>query len=264
MDNVQRTTYLKIAKLFVFIAVGIVLISGIVIYLYLNYIHPESGGDINQSVLALWFMIAVVISGGLLILFYIIHKQLLDYKEEILKNCDSFSNDLNYARDSANVMDELIYKDSLTGIRNKMAYEREAQRLAWGITSKSAEFAIATVDLLGLKDINDKYGHEQGNLAIKNLSNLICDIFAHAAVFRMKNGEFIVVLEKRTYNEADRFIYAFEHKIEENANNLKGKPWEEVRAVLGFARYEPALDTSVWDVLNRAEKNMKNKKEKLS
>ena len=38
-------------------------------------------------------------------------------------------------------------------------------------------FGIAMIDLNNLKVINDTYGHEEGNYAIKKLCEIVCSVF---------------------------------------------------------------------------------------
>lgn len=52
-----------------------------------------------------------------------------------------------------------------------------------GITD-TANFGIAMVDMNGLKELNDRYGHEKGDLGIQALCSRVCGVFKHSPVFR--------------------------------------------------------------------------------
>ena len=58
------------------------------------------------------------------------------------------------------------YVDGLTGLGNRSAYEDHVKQLDDDIRDGKAAFAIAVFDLNGLKEINDRLGHEQGDKAI--------------------------------------------------------------------------------------------------
>ena len=67
------------------------------------------------------------------------------------------------ARRQVAEMDELAHKDSLTGIKNKAAYDEATALLDEKISGGTAEFFIAMIDVNFLKRVNDTYGHERGN-----------------------------------------------------------------------------------------------------
>ena len=61
----------------------------------------------------------------------------------------------------------LANADALTGVRNKRSYDLEIQKLEEKRKKEEIEYAIAIIDLNYLKQINDRYGHEMGDLAIR-------------------------------------------------------------------------------------------------
>ena len=92
-------------------------------------------------------------------------------------------------------MQGLAFQDSLTGVRNKMAYDNYLAELESRIESGEIKsYGIAILDTNNLKEINDTYGHENGNAYLINSCKLICQIFAHSPVFRIGGDEFLVVL----------------------------------------------------------------------
>ncbi len=62
---------------------------------------------------------------------------------------------------------ELANANALTGVRNKRSYYLEIQKLEEKRKKEESDFAIAIIDLNYLKQINDRYGHEMGDLAIR-------------------------------------------------------------------------------------------------
>ena len=76
-------------------------------------------------------------------------------------------------------------EDALTGIRNKMAYDYEVEKLEKDLADGFNEFGLAMVDLNFLKKTNYTYGHEKGNISIRRLCMLVCEVFEHSPVFRI-------------------------------------------------------------------------------
>ena len=119
------------------------------------------------------------------------------------------------------------------------------------------------VDLNFLKRINDTYGHEQGNIAIKKLCHLVCAIFEHSPVFRIGGDEFAVVLEHNDYAKVSDLVDTFNAKLDEMAADTKLEPWERISAAIGVARYDPVTDSSVANVFKRADKAMYLRKKEM-
>jgi diguanylate cyclase (GGDEF)-like protein len=77
---------------------------------------------------------------------------------------------------------ELFHKathDSLTGISNRsLFYDRLRQKLSQALR-KQENFGIIMLDMDGLKEINDNYGHRAGDAAIKEvalrISSMLCE-----------------------------------------------------------------------------------------
>ncbi len=182
--------------------------------------------------------------------------------DEHMKNLLSTKKELNDTKHLASEMNELAKKDSLTGIRNKTAYDSEARRIDWKIADGKNEFGIAMIDLNFLKRINDTYGHEQGDIAIKKLCSIICNIFKHSPVFRIGGDEFVVILEKDDLAGIEHLIQQFNAKIELLSKDENLEPWEQVSAAIGCAFFE-SRDTSVADVFRRADQEMYKRKKQM-
>ena len=183
--------------------------------------------------------------------------------ENYIKSLMETTKELQNSQEQTALMSELANKDALTGIRNKTAYDKEVARLEWQIADGKAEFGIAMVDLNFLKRINDTYGHEQGNIAIKKLCFLVCHIFTHSPVFRIGGDEFVVVLEHDDYHNVDSLIEDFNAKLDEIANEDGLEIWERVSASIGYAKYNAEIDVSVVNVFKRADKAMYARKKEM-
>ena len=168
--------------------------------------------------------------------------------------------ELSHTRKEAAAMSELAKKDALTGVRNRNAYEGEVRRLKKQLRDGMTEFGIAVVDLNYLKRINDTYGHEQGNIAIRRCCGLICDVFAHSPVFRIGGDEFAVILENHDYINVKALVREFNARLDALQRNASLMAWERISAAIGYALYDPARDDSVSNVFKRADRAMYSRK----
>ena len=161
-------------------------------------------------------------------------------------------------------MTELANQDSLTGIRNKTAYDRTIRKMEYELDiGNLINFGIAMIDLNNLKTINDTYGHEEGNIAIKKLCQTICSTFVHSPVFRIGGDEFVVILKGSDYAIVYSLIANFKHELFMFEKDETLNPWEKISAAIGYAAYDNKTDAKVVDVFKRADQKMYEDKKEM-
>ena len=169
--------------------------------------------------------------------------------------------ELTQSKRFANQMSALANKDSLTGVRNKAAYDRAVSELNERIMKNEApDFAVVMIDLNYLKLINDDYGHDRGDAALIKLSSIIRETFARSPIFRIGGDEFVVLLRNEDYEDLDKLITTFNAKIDNLDHNKYLLPAEKVSAAIGYAIYDRKNDKEVEDVFKRADAAMYERK----
>ncbi|MCR4771120.1 MAG: GGDEF domain-containing protein [Oscillospiraceae bacterium] len=176
--------------------------------------------------------------------------------DNYLKSLVETSKELTQTKKQIDAISRIAHRDALTGIRNRTAYEEEVARLDRQAEISNKPFGFAVIDLNDLKRINDTYGHEQGNLAIKRCCRLICSVFAHSPVFRIGGDEFAVVLENEEYGNAHALVARFIDEIKKQEDDGATDVWEKFSAAIGYAAYDPSRDSGAGDVFKRADKAM--------
>ena len=165
------------------------------------------------------------------------------------------------AENESRGLQEQVYRDALTKLGNKAAYDRKRQALEWDILNNIAEFAMVMVDLNWLKVINDRYGHDRGNDYILDACRLICQVFAHSPVYRIGGDEFVAVLQGDDYQIREQLCDALKERFQTRMKNESAEPWERCSAAVGMSTYEPG-DT-VDEVLERADREMYADKKRM-
>lgn len=153
-------------------------------------------------------------------------------------------------------LNKRVFGDALTSVRNKGGFNDYIQGPQDRLDNKEPlAFAVIILDCDNLKIVNDQYGHDKGDVYIKTASELICRVFKHSPVFRIGGDEFAVVLQNVDYQNRKELTERFEKTADEIRASAENK-WEQVSVVLGMAEYDPQSDTSVDDVIHRADKSM--------
>ena len=168
-----------------------------------------------------------------------------------------------HLKDHINDLNKQVFFDALTHAKNKGAFTNAVNGLQEQIeTDKSSvEFAIGVFDCDNLKLVNDEYGHDKGDIYLKNASRTIGRIFKHSPLFRVGGDEFAVILTNDDYKNMDTLFTKFdEERAKINASTEER--WEQVQISTGFAIFNPVSDRSVVDVVRRADKIMYEDKRK--
>ncbi len=107
-------------------------------------------------------------------------------------------------------------RDSLTGVLNRRGHQTVIETLS----SETFPIALLLVDIDDFKNVNDKYGHETGDTALKKLAQVLLETFRTTDITsRIGGDEFVVIMGDLTM--ANREV------IEEKAriiNELLGVP----------------------------------------
>lgn len=108
---------------------------------------------------------------------------------------------------------ELAFKDLMTGLENRSAFEKEQKRLQQTETPGSLLFLMADVN--NLKMINDNYGHKMGDDAIVSTAALLKECFdRECRCFRVGGDEFCVITENLEEKEFEEMHRRFEQRLE--------------------------------------------------
>ena len=124
-------------------------------------------------------------------------------------------------------LQEIVTKDSLTGLLNNYSYIKHCM-LYEGI-KVSSPVGVVFADLNGLKITNDTKGHEAGNDLIISFANKLREFFPAHEVYRLSGDEFLILrvagdradFEKR-YNDLYTDVHSKEHPM-----GALGMEWQD-------------------------------------
>ena len=182
-------------------------------------------------------------------------KALSDAVVKMTEDMREYVADIINAEEKAMNMQILANRDALTGIRNKMAYENEISSI------DDIKVGLAVIDLNNLKTVNDEYGHEKGDISIKKLASIICEVFSHSPVFRIGGDEFVIVLRKYDYDHYNELQDRFISIILDMSKDESLSPWERVSAAIGAAFFKEGDDMN--SLFERADHEMYACKKKM-
>ena len=124
--------------------------------------------------------------------------------------------------------------DELTGIGNRRRLERVVRSHYDKLRAANEQFAILSIDMDGLKLINDNYGHLEGDNALKKLAIILEEeTMGKGVAMRTGGDEFQVCLDTANPEEVEDYIRRARERIA--AENAKGLLPYEFSASFGYA-----------------------------
>tara|TARA_B100000401_G_scaffold431553_1_gene367751 strand:- start:62 stop:922 length:861 start_codon:yes stop_codon:yes gene_type:complete len=164
-----------------------------------------------------------------------------------------------------NKMINRLYEDSiedqLTKLYNRrgfLALAKDSIRLM-----DSPNYHIVFIDMDKMKIINDKLGHDIGDNALKEATNILTSSFREADIISRYGGdEFVVFI-----SDVDKsIIEKIENRILDKVAtfNEQNKYDYNLGLTLGWSKYDSNKNQSLQEVINDADQDMYNNKMKSS
>jgi diguanylate cyclase (GGDEF)-like protein len=111
--------------------------------------------------------------------------------------------DITDRRRQTEAVENLAFRDSLTGLPNRAYFNRKFQEAVDASEIMGELFGLIMVDVDHFKDINDTLGHDAGDALLKRLAEMLHAAFrAGDTVARLGGDEFAVIL-RGLHSEAD-------------------------------------------------------------
>jgi diguanylate cyclase (GGDEF)-like protein/PAS domain S-box-containing protein len=103
--------------------------------------------------------------------------------------------DVTDRRQTESRMAHMAYHDGLTDLPNRAAFLQALSQMIEACAGTDEEFAVLSVDLDGLKEINDVFGHAIGDKLLIEVSRRIQDAARGGVVARLSGDEFGLIID---------------------------------------------------------------------
>lgn len=151
----------------------------------------------------------------------------------------------------------LAYKDTMTGLGNRAAFDRDAEALQ--LKGGLGVSAVAVFDINNLKHTNDTYGHTAGDRLIKDSACFIKKAFSELGeCYRIGGDEFVVIMEGIT---EERILKAFADLEESTQRSSEGNA-EGFHVAGGYALGSSDKSAFVYKLFREADAKMYGTKER--
>ena len=150
-------------------------------------------------------------------------------------------------------MSAIAVRDQLTGLLNRRGFNEQCDKIFALARRRNLPVAIILTDIDKFKMINDRYGHEAGDQALRHFTRLMqVSRRREDVVSRIGGEEFALILPGSTLESAIKVADVLRGRVEIAPFTYKGKSIP-MTASFGVATLSPA-DELMTDVLVRADK----------
>lgn len=133
------------------------------------------------------------------------HHSYVEQEEEHGNLICAIINDITELRSQQNEILKMSYHDAMTGLYNRRYYVELIKKLE--SSPSNLPISIASVDLDGLKIINDTLGHEFGDKAIMTVTNILQkNISSKWKLIRMGGDEIAIICPKTSMKVLKQFL----------------------------------------------------------
>jgi diguanylate cyclase (GGDEF)-like protein len=186
---------------------------------------------------------------------------LIDTKPRTFSNEDkSLLRDLAILAEKDLMAEHLAATDALTKLANRRGFESFARQALGMCKRLNRPATLVYFDLNGFKQINDWFGHAEGDRVLRTFATALVSVFRESdAVARLGGDEFVVLLTDSSVEETAYAVSRMRRWIDEE-NRLGGRGYE-IRFSAGQVGFDVTKHESIEDLLKEADAAMYREKE---
>jgi diguanylate cyclase (GGDEF)-like protein len=149
--------------------------------------------------------------------------------------------------------------DELTDLYNRRGFFALAEQELKLANRLRRNVFLFYLDIDNLKDINDHYGHLEGDMMILETSNILRRTFRQSdTISRIGGDEFVIILNGAKKADAEIVAKRLVDNLEDF--NKKMNRGYKLSMSMGMALYDPEAPASIDELLSQADKSMYEQK----
>jgi len=170
------------------------------------------------------------------------------------------SKDITERRKMEEDLRTLSLTDELSGLYNRRGFFASAEQLQKIAKREKKGLFMLYVDLDGLKEINDTYGHQDGDKALREIADILKETYRESDIIARLGGDEFAVFPIGT--EGDD-IEEITSRMQENIDRCNEESTRGYKLSMswGVAYFDPAKPLPIDAMLNAADKAMYEQKQ---
>lgn len=137
--------------------------------------------------------------------------------------------------------------DILTGLYNRASYEKMIEA-----SMNQKKISVIILDIDDFKHINDTYGHDYGDAAIREVASIIRESFDNHLCYRIGGDEFCIVSKEVNRKKIERRLVHMTHELSERRRNDNRLP----TVSYGYSVFHGEKNLNFQEILKQADSQM--------
>ncbi len=158
-----------------------------------------------------------------------------------------------------NELQVMSIKDDLTGLYNRRGFFTLAGQQIKIAERTKKDMLLFFVDLDKMKDINDTYGHKEGDKALQEVSAILKEVFRESDIIGRIGGDEFAILALDTADESQEVLTMRLHNTLAAYNGLDGRRYR-LSLSIGTASYDSETPSTIDELMSRADTLMYEEK----
>lgn len=173
---------------------------------------------------------------------------------EEVSNFAAIERDVTEQKNYELTLKELSIRDPLTGLLNRRGFFEVAKSHFTQSKRQRSPFITAMIDIDLFKNINDKHGHDIGDLSLQHFSQLMQSYFRKSDIIaRMGGEEFVILMTNSDISSCTKKLKKFLEHLNENPLHTEQDKTIHFTISVGLSQInEKAKNVS--DILKAADK----------
>lgn len=142
-----------------------------------------------------------------------------------------------------NHLNNIAVTDKLTGVYNRYFFEKNVIKKIEETTNNDISLTLIILDLDGFKDVNDIYGHDEGDKILRKVADAGVKLMGKDNILARWGGDEFVVLAIKTDLDAARRLA---EKLRQSIETVLQKESGQVTASLGIAERRDSEAFECW------------------
>lgn len=182
--------------------------------------------------------------------------RMMNLRIENSRIVDEYEESVRKLKEYNITLDNMSKTDSLTGLNNRRGFNMRAANMLEAYPDENSSIVIGYVDMNDLKLVNDRFGHDDGDFALKSIGSVITDYVTEYNGFAARIGgdefAYIIVVPKQA--DIDKYkeeLYGMFDRF--NQTTMKSY---NVEVSVGEALIEKGSSVTLDDALRQADERL--------
>jgi len=163
--------------------------------------------------------------------------------------------DITQKKEQEKKLKKLAATDRLTDIMNRRMGTTYLEKQIERVKREGIDLTVCFIDVNDLKEVNDNYGHKEGDKLLKSVAQILTDNIRNIdAAARFGGDEFLIIFNDCKLEEAEDIWDRIEQAID-NWNQNTEKSYK-ISLSKGFAQKTKEDNLSLDELINKADERM--------